>query len=384
MNQWRQRLTSILEWSETDKGMIPVIFLIPTYLQYLAWGHYALGRPDRDQLINVPVMIELISMEKWMAAGAVALLLLGLGIRRKVPSFLPYQYLTTLYFAVTLAISSHYIGSMEIAAGVVLLGAVVFGFIFLKRGVVWLSFTVAMLLMLIQSYLSALGTLTYAPVMVSPSDTSSNLFWVTSNWLFASPFLVIIVLLADHMLNWWRQRENTIRIMSLTDALTGINNRRSIIDMLEKEIARTHRHGPPLCTVLLDLDHFKHVNDTWGHPMGDRVLNETATVLQQTVRQCDAVGRYGGEEFMLLLPDTTLQGAEALVERCRARLASMEITSDSGERIPISGSFGMVCNQYFLAASTEALIKEADDALYQAKEGGRNRVIAVNLMPPTK
>jgi two-component system cell cycle response regulator len=118
--------------------------------------------------------------------------------------------------------------------------------------------------------------------------------------------------------------------------------------------------------------------------MGDRVLNETATVLQQTVRQCDAVGRYGGEEFMLLLPDTTLQGAEALVERCRARLASMEITSDSGERIPISGSFGMVCNQYFLAASTEALIKEADDALYQAKEGGRNRVIAVNLMPPTK
>lgn len=384
MKQWRQRIASVLEWSNTDKGMIPVIFLILTNIQYLTWGQYALHRQDRDRLIDAAIMAGLTSMVVWMTAGAIALLLLGLAIRRKFPNMLPYQYVTTLYFALTLVISSHYIGSMELSAGVVLLGGPVFGFIVLNRGVVWLAFLASLLLLVVLSYLSASGALPYAPLMKPATDTASQLFWTGSGWLFAFPHIVIIVLLADQTLNWWRQREDTIRTMSRTDALTGIHNRRSIIEMLDKETARTHRHGPPLCTVLLDLDHFKRINDTWGHPMGDRVLTETATLLRNTVRQCDAVGRYGGEEFMILLPDTDLAGASALVERCRARLASLHITSESGERIPVSGSFGLVCNQHYLAASAEALIKEADEALYRAKEGGRNRVIALDLMPPAQ
>ena len=384
MMQWRQRVASVLEWSDTEKGMIPAIFLILTNIQYLIWGQYALHRPDSDRLINVPVMTELTSMVAWITAGAVALLLLGLALRRKFPALLPYQYVTTLYFALTLVASSHSIGSMELSAGVVLLGGPVFGFIVFNRGVVWLAFLASLVLLVVLSYLSASGALPYAPLMKPATDNASQLFWTASGWLFAFPHIVVIVLLADQTLNWWRKREDTIRIMSRTDALTGIHNRRSIIELLEKETARTHRHGPPLCVVLLDLDHFKRINDTWGHPVGDRVLVETATLLRHTIRQCDAVGRYGGEEFMILLPDTDLAGAGALVERCRAHLARLEITSDTGEKIPVSGSFGLICNQHHLAASADVMIREADEALYRAKEGGRNRVIAHDLAAPAK
>jgi diguanylate cyclase (GGDEF)-like protein len=379
MNAWRQRLASVLDWSATDKGFIPAIFLVLTNLQYLAWGQYALHHPDSNRLIHTDVMHELFQLVAIMTAGALVLIGLGIAIRRRLPDFTPFQLATTLYFAVTLVISSYYIGTMTLAAGVVLLGGPVFGFIVLDRRVVWVAFIAALSLLMALGIMTSSGQMPYAPVMKPPVDVESQMFWHASGWLFAAPHVVFIVILADLTLNWWRKREDVIRQMSRTDALTGIHNRRSIIEMLEKETARTHRHGPPLCVVLLDLDHFKKINDTWGHPMGDQVLKETANLLRQTIRQCDAVGRYGGEEFMILLPDTDLKGAEAVVERCRAQLAAMELTNDAGERVPVSGSFGLVCNEHYLAASAEILIKQADDALYRAKEGGRNRVVALDV-----
>lgn len=379
MNSWRQRIASVLEWSATDKGMIPVVMLILTYSQYLLWGQYTLHRPDRDQLINVPVMQELTTLVLILTAGSILLFGTGLLLRRQRPNSLRFQLLTTVYFALTLSVCSHYIGTLTLSAGVVLLGGPVFGFIVLNRAVVWTAFIVALTTIVGLSYASSAGLLPYAPVVIPPATAAAQLFWTSSNFLFAAPHVILIVILADQTLNWWRKREDMIRHLSRTDALTGIHNRRSIIEMMEKESARTHRHGPPLCVVLLDLDHFKKINDTWGHPMGDRVLQETAALLRDTIRQCDAVGRYGGEEFMLILPDTSLEGAGKLVERCRANLANLNITSPSGARLPISGSFGLVCNQYHLTATADLLIKEADDALYQAKDGGRNRVVAVNL-----
>lgn len=379
MNTWRQRIASVLEWSDTDKGMIPVIMLLLTNTQYLLWGLYALQSPNSDKLVNIPVMRELFVLVFCITLGAALLLVIGLSLRLKYPDMLAYQLVTTMYFGLTLVACSNYVGTMEIAAGVVLLGGPIFGFIVLNRRVVWVAFICSLIALATLSYLAAIGTIPYAPVFKAPTDVRSELFWTFSSWLFAAPHIIFIVLIADQTLNWWRKREDTIRELSRTDGLTGIHNRRSIIEMLDKETARTLRHGPPLCVVLLDLDHFKKINDTWGHPMGDRVLIETARLLRSSIRQCDAVGRYGGEEFMLLLPDTTLSGASTLVERCRANLAEFVITSESGERIPVSGSFGLVCNEHYLSASTETLIKEADDALYRAKEGGRNCVVALDM-----
>jgi diguanylate cyclase (GGDEF)-like protein len=219
--------------------------------------------------------------------------------------------------------------------------------------------------------------LPYAPVVVPPTTAAGRTFWLLSDLSFAAPFFVSIVVLADQAVAWWRERENTIREMSRTDVLTGIHNRRSVLDLLDGEVARTVRHGPPLSVVLLDLDHFKKVNDTWGHPTGDRVLQAAAEVMRKTVRQSDVVGRYGGEEFMILLPETALAGASTLIERCRAQLAETTVTADNGETVRISASFGLACNQQIEGLTADAMIKASDEALYRAKEGGRNRIETV-------
>ena len=136
----------------------------------------------------------------------------------------------------------------------------------------------------------------------------------------------------------------------------------------------------PLTVMLLDLDHFKYINDTWGHPTGDRALQATAQALQNSVREYDAVGRWGGEEFILVLPETSPEVAEMLAERCRSRLEAMSIHADNGERVPVTGSFGLVCNALAMDADPQTLVRLADEALYRAKKAGRNRVAVATLV----
>ncbi|MCC2636806.1 MAG: hypothetical protein K0Q68_525 [Moraxellaceae bacterium] len=371
---WRETLAAVLEWSPVDKGQIMMLMLVPVLVQYQLWAWAVLQRPDREELVNVAALTRLMWSEALLAVGAVLLIGLGRWLRRHWPDTLWFQHVSAQYYTLTLCYLGYQVGMNAISTGIVLLGAPVFGFIVMNRRVIWPATTTALVGTLGLSYCSALGYLPYAPVMVQPTTPASELFHLNSMLGFAAPHFIIILLLADQTLSWWRQREDTIRELSRTDALTGLNNRRAIMEMLDKEVARTRRHGPPLAVVILDLDHFKKINDSWGHPTGDRVLQQAAQVLRQCIRQTDVVGRYGGEEFMIVLPDTTLEGAAVLIERCRAQLAAAIITADSGETFTISASFGLVGNEQNMVLASEALIKLADDALYRAKAGGRNRV----------
>ena len=372
---WRQRLAAVLEWSPVDKGQMMLMMLIPILCQYQLWAFYVLQRDDREQLINVAVLRTLIWHEATMLAVSVSLVLLGLWLRRRSPDRLWFQHLAAQFYAVVLCYLGYHIGLNELSTGIVLLGAPLFGFIVLDRTVVWLGTATGLALTLSLNYASALGLIPYAPVMQPAADAASQLFHLHSILIFAAPHFIFILLLADQTLHWWRRREDTIRVLSRTDMLTGLANRLAVMEMLEKEVARTLRHGPPLAVVILDLDHFKRINDTWGHPTGDRVLKEAARVLGASIRKTDVVGRYGGEEFMIVLPNTTLAGAIVLIERCREQLANTVIMADNGERVPISASFGLVDNEDDMSLDAEVLIKAADEALYQAKHDGRNRVV---------
>ncbi|MDO8332059.1 MAG: GGDEF domain-containing protein [Fluviicoccus sp.] len=379
MLTWRQRLAAVLEWSVVDKSIILMVILLSVLSTYMLALVYVLARSDRERLVDVPITEQLLALESGMALGALLIIAAGLWLRRRLPDFLPLQHLATQYYTLTLVFCSYFVGTMTFCTGVVLLGAPVFGFILLNRRVVWYATASGTVSLLALSYAAGFGFIPYAPMVVPPTDATGNLFWINAVFLFTAPHFIVIILFADLTLNWWRKREDYVRTLSLTDPLTGIPNRRSILDMLDKEVARTTRHGPPLSVLLLDLDHFKRINDTWGHPAGDRVLQETAKVLRNAIRQCDAVGRYGGEEFMLVLPDTRLDGAVKLAERCRVQLAATVVTADNGEPIPLSGSFGLVSNELDLGVDAEALIKAADNALYRAKANGRNRVEALAL-----
>lgn len=170
-------------------------------------------------------------------------------------------------------------------------------------------------------------------------------------------------------------RVNLIRELqelALYDPLTDLPNRRQFDDRLKTEFARAGRSGGELALILLDLDHFKRVNDSFGHPAGDTVLKAVAVALQKNLRANDLPGRLGGEEFAVLLPDTGLDEAQGLAERLRQTIEAMPIDIGKGKTINVTVSAGVT--RAIPALDKEATIDAADQALYRAKVAGRNRV----------
>ncbi len=158
------------------------------------------------------------------------------------------------------------------------------------------------------------------------------------------------------------------------DGLTGLANRRACEDHLAGELARIERFGGALAVVIADLDDFKEVNDRFGHPAGDVVLREFAQTLEEGIRDVDLAARWGGEEFVLLLPGTDAAGAVSVADRIRSALEGRLVLSAEGEPIPVTASFGVA--SFPEASSAQALLAAADAALYAAKRGGKNRVAA--------
>lgn len=158
--------------------------------------------------------------------------------------------------------------------------------------------------------------------------------------------------------------------LSLTDPLTGVRNRRALYDSAAHEIARAARSSEPVTLLMVDVDHFKKVNDQHGHPVGDQVLREVAAAIVATARGSDVVARFGGEEFAVLLVQT--EDARLTAERLRAAIAAVEVRAPQGP-VRVTASIG-VASATGAGIDFEALIRRADDALYRAKREGRNRV----------
>lgn len=165
-----------------------------------------------------------------------------------------------------------------------------------------------------------------------------------------------------------------LRKLSITDGLTELFNHRHIHELLHEEFERTKRSGEPMAVVMMDLDRFKQVNDTYGHPTGDVILYETANILRQTVREIDMVGRYGGEEFVTILPGADEQAAHQFAERVRQAVADHVYRDEANEvRMTVSGGVASFPSEGI--EHPDLLIKRADEALYAAKQGGRDRII---------
>lgn len=168
------------------------------------------------------------------------------------------------------------------------------------------------------------------------------------------------------------QKENRhLSHAALSDALTGLANRRHFQDRLQVEWGRSRRYGHPFALLSLDLDHFKRINDTQGHPFGDRVLRELGEILGHHIRECDMAARLGGEEFMVLLVECTREGAYALAERLRLAIPAMAASAEYGR--PITASIGLVLSTE--GDNLHALQGLVDERLYMAKQGGRDRVV---------
>ncbi|MBB1074248.1 GGDEF domain-containing protein [Rhodoferax sp. 4810] len=164
------------------------------------------------------------------------------------------------------------------------------------------------------------------------------------------------------------------RQLAMHDELTGLLNRRALMESLRQHTSQCQRSGQPLSLLMVDVDFFKRVNDIHGHLVGDQVLKKLAHTLQARARAQDVVGRFGGEEFLVLLPDTTRDGARILAESIREAVASDHFESEAGQTIAVTVSIGLSQQYPTLAQSCDDLIEEADRALYRAKQSGRNQV----------
>ena len=185
-----------------------------------------------------------------------------------------------------------------------------------------------------------------------------------------------IVELQDALL----EAQEALREQATVDSLTRLWNRRTILDLLDGELARAHRARAHTGIVLADLDHFKSVNDGYGHIAGDEVLREVARRMKASSRSYDAVGRYGGEEFLLVLPGCNETDAESLAQRMRQAIEISPVEL-SGVSVPVTTSFGVTSVPPSGITAPEVPIRVADTALYRAKQEGRNRVVYLPLPP---
>ncbi|MBE0624592.1 MAG: GGDEF domain-containing protein [Burkholderiales bacterium] len=166
-----------------------------------------------------------------------------------------------------------------------------------------------------------------------------------------------------------------IKTLANTDSLTGLANRRNVLKCAQREIERAARAKRPLAFMMFDIDHFKRINDTYGHPAGDAVLRAVADVVRTELRRIDTVGRIGGEEFLVILPETDQENATVAAERIRSTIALHEFLIGDA-RIGITISIGLVVSDITTNSVTvEGVLKTTDEALYAAKNGGRNRVV---------
>lgn len=168
--------------------------------------------------------------------------------------------------------------------------------------------------------------------------------------------------------------------LATTDGLTGIFNTRYIHDRLEIEMEAAHERLAPLSCLLVDVDHFKRINDTHGHPYGDDVLVTVAKLLRKLVRRMDAVGRMGGEEFFIVMPNTSQEMATAVAERIRSGVETEKFAAEE-KRVKVTVSIGVACFPTAELRNKNALLKAVDEALYTAKKTGRNRVVVWNNRP---
>jgi len=218
------------------------------------------------------------------------------------------------------------------------------------------------------------GHVPYGPAITAGAFDQDGARWWLGVWQ-ATVVVVSLPVCAAMVMVLFSSQEamhKRLRQLSITDGLTGLSNRRHFMDRLEAELARQQRSGQPMSMVLLDADHFKDVNDQYGHAKGDEVLMALAKDLFAGVRTpTDVVARLGGEEFALLLPDTELADAETVCVRLQKSLRARRFASSSGP-FGVTVSMGVV---QALGATADQMLWQVDANLYQAKAAGRNRAV---------
>ncbi len=303
-------------------------------------------------------------------------LLLGFSLYRRNRNPDWFSYLVLAAYPCFLMPGAWIYGWATLPAGLILVGSVLVGLVLFQLKLARFALGAGAILFSLVIGLTIFGHLPYAPLFaVHPlSAEPVSPYYLVSEVILASPFFVVCTLIAAMIIISWRKREELVARLSMTDELTGVANRRAIINTLEHELARSQRTGTALTLAMLDLDHFKQINDTHGHDAGDHVLRDVTQRLKGALRQTDSIGRLGGEEFLLILVGTSPGSASRALERCRRVVSATPIQATEDVSLTVTASFGYCTVQPGAEEDAHTLLLRADEALYAGKEAGRDCV----------
>ncbi len=369
-------LSNPLDWPHIDRMILLalLVLLTPVFLGGALLGAFIVA----PEWFVRPVAVALLSFYGLLLAAVVYFLVAAFRRRRHESSwplmenFLIGAYLVMIFVETWLTGTHFTIGLLFLFLGASITSALA------DINKLRLAYFISCGVLAVFALMELSGMFRYAPLFTRPPlnpDGSPLPAWFALQVAMAV-FLVGILYISIIASKRWGIRENIYREMSAVDGLTRLTNRRTFIERSQRELFSIRQiPSARISCIMIDIDHFKSINDTYGHPAGDAVLVKVAEILQENARQYDEVGRYGGEEFAVLLPSTTLASAVKVAERQRSKIADTEIDVD-GNIIRVTASFGVACYPSHNIRNINELLKAADAALYEAKQSGPNRVVA--------
>jgi len=264
------------------------------------------------------------------------------------------------------------IGPYTAASGLIMVAALLLGMVLLERRSFWIAVIGWFLSMFAMHFASKAGALPFHSLFEASLEPS-NLAKVAAERAVAAALIYIpLAVVMDHLISVWRQDERSLYEAAQFDSLTGAYTRGFAMAVMDRAVCRAARgDAKALGVLMLDLDHFKRINDAHGHARGDLVLKQTTHAMQSTLRAGDIVGRFGGEEFVVLLPGADLEQAMSAAERCRAAVEKMTIPD--APYLSVTASVGVAAFPDH-GEDLDELLKASDRAMYAAKANGRNRI----------
>ncbi|OTG96777.1 GGDEF domain-containing protein [Acinetobacter sp. ANC 4654] len=359
----------IMNWSVLNKCILILILGSLVHVIWIIWKSFILLSPNLWDFVHLPLLKLQLKLDILFFCLLIIMIFPCTYWHKKkwAQQWLPYLSIGIL--VLSLCRNGSMIGVLSPATMVSYVSLVTVGLVLFNRKIVYYTLIPVTLFLILSNYLSLQGQISYAPLFNLSTSPYQNKFWVSSMLYFIAPILIICLILFEILLSQWRHREQLIQHLSQIDPLTNTLNRRSIKACLEKlELKPTKSYA----LVLIDLDHFKQINDQYGHNKGDETLIQVSEALSQIIRDNDVVGRFGGEEFILILHQSSLTQAQSIAERCRQAIQALHLLSNVGDIIKVTASFGVAFSS--TETNPQKLLSQADKALYEAKACGRNQV----------
>ena len=323
-----------MNWDTLKKCILILVLGCCVNLIWLVWETYVLLNSEYWHVVNVNLLRHKLVINSIFFITLLGLIYPCYALQKQAwaKRFLPYIAIGILI--ISLCYNGYMIGVFSPVTMVIYICLIAVGLVLFERKIVYAMLVPATCFLTFSGYLSFIDVIPYAPIFQIDGQLFLNGFWLLSMLYFVIPILITCLILFEILLSQWRHRERLIQHLSQIDPLTNTFNRRRISQSLEY----LHQQDPhnPYAVILLDLDHFKSINDQFGHHMGDNVLIAVSQELNNQIQKHNLVGRFGGEEFILILKHASLPKAHQIAERYRTTIEALVISNDEGQSIRVT------------------------------------------------